>query len=233
MRGQETKGLTNDFWLLNLATGEKKKWRSFDASTGRPTHVKVIGNDITYIDQPKLVVASAESGLTQREFVVPGPFASYSFSQNENWLVVLDGAQTLHLFDARTTQLLKSQKLQFDEPSSPLEVTSDGRYVYVVASDCVLRRWDTKTNQLTETVLKSLRDSHDHSDYITLSVNEEFLIVCGSHGDFGIYDTANLDEVWYGRSGGTQYYVEAVWLGGRRIVFTTDLGVMYAGTLSP
>ena len=46
-------------------------------------------------------------------------------------------------------------------------------------------------------------------------------------------DRTNLDELWYGRSGGTQYYVEAVWLGDRRIVFTTDSGVMYAGTLSP
>jgi hypothetical protein len=66
---------------------------------------------------------------------------------------------------------------------------------------------------------------------MTLVNNDEWLVTAGNHGDVGIFDRATERLVAYTRSSSAAFYVEKVWINGKRMIFATDTGVMIDGEL--
>jgi hypothetical protein len=67
----------------------------------------------------------------------------------------------------------------------PIVVANDGRYVYQVASEGQLTRWDVQTGEVSESVLTKVREMHTRADFMTLANDDKWLITAGNHGDVG------------------------------------------------
>ena len=76
-----------------------------------------------------------------------------------------------------------------------------------------------------------VREMSSNVDFITLANNDEWLITAGNHGDVGIFDRETGSLVSYTRTSASAFYVEKVWVGGDRMIFTTDTGVMFDGRI--
>jgi hypothetical protein len=110
-------------------------------------------------------------------------------------------------------------------------VTDDGRYVYNIAQEGALTYWDLETGKATETVLAKIREMHSRVDFVTVANDDRWLVTAGNHHDVGIFDRATGRLVFYMQVGGAVFFVEKVWLKGKRMIVTTDIGVMYDGVL--
>jgi hypothetical protein len=148
-------------------------------------------------------------------------------------VAVIDATKSLYVFDIETGLRKVKQK---GEPADgewwfPLEVTNDGRYVYTIVGEGSLTRWDTVTGQPKKMVLQRLRETHSRSDFISLAENDTLFVAAGNHGDFGVFDALTGKLLSYGQIPAAAFFVEKVWVGGNRIVLTTDTGVMYSGSL--
>ena len=72
---------------------------------------------------------------------------------------------------------------------------------------------------------------HSNVDFMTLANNDQWLVTAGNHGDVGIFDRATGRLVAYTQTAASAFYVEKVWTNGKRMIVTTDTGVMYDGIL--
>jgi hypothetical protein len=110
-------------------------------------------------------------------------------------------------------------------------VTDDGRHVYNLGTEGSLTHWDMRSGKRTSSVLGRIREMHTRVDFMTLANDDRWLVTAGNHRDVGIFDRATGRLVFYMQAGAAAFYAEKVWIKGRRMIITTDTGVMYDGLL--
>ena len=66
---------------------------------------------------------------------------------------------------------------------------------------------------------------------MTLANDDRWLVTAENHHDVGIFDRETGRLVFYMQAGGAAFRVEKVWIKGKRVILTTDIGVMYGGVL--
>lgn len=212
--------------VLDLETRQYRKiyeaylWRS---------RIAVADNQIILAEGDRLKFLAVDSGQLTRELRLPSPILTSTISENRRWLALVDNAQKLTIFDLTT---LKKRRVAFKpKDAGPLAVTNDGRYVSLVAHGGRLLTYDLKTAKLTESVLKEIRDVHSNVDFMTLANDDKWIVVTGNHGDVGVFDRSTARLVSYTRVSAAAFYVETAWVRGNRIIFTTDIGVLFDGRL--
>lgn len=221
-----------DITLVNLETGEQKKLLT---SNQPRTRVMLIDSDVLYSSGNRIVLASAETAAQKREFVADGFISSFAISSNKRWLLTVEDSNAFCVFEIETGRRVASQRAEetaqgVPEPR-PQAITNDGRYVYSIGSEGNLTRWDATTNQTTKMVLQKLRQVHSRVDYLTLAENDTLIVTPGNHGDVGVYDSQTGELISYTRTPAAVFWTEKAWLSENRLIFTTDTGVMYSGTL--
>ncbi len=212
--------------VLDLETGQHRKvdeaylWRS---------RIAVADNQIILAEGDRLRFIAVDSGQVTRELRLPSPVLTSTISENRRWLALLDNAQKLTILDLKT---LKRRRVVFKpKDAGPLAVTNDGRYVSLVAHGGRFLTYDLKTAKLTESVLKEIRDVHSNVDFLTLANDDKWIVVTGNHGDVGVFDRATARLVSYTRVSAAAFYIETAWIRDNRIIFTTDIGVLFDGRL--
>ena len=211
---------------LDLETGQQKKL--FDLLYWR-AHVAVVDNTIVYPEGNRVKFRNIDGTVTGRELSANGFISFTAVSANKRWLAVIDETQRLTVFDLKTEQR-KTIRIKPLE-SGTIVVTDDGRHVYNLANEGALTHWDLNTGQATNSVLSKVREMHSRVDFMTLANDDRWLVTAGNHHDVGIFDRTTGRLVFYMQTGGAAFYIEKVWLKGKRMIVTTDTGVMYEGVL--
>lgn len=223
---------STEITVVNFETGEQKKLLKVDQT---PVNVELAGNDMLYSSGDRIVLASAETAEKRREFVADGPIRNFNLSANKRWLLAVDHSSTLYIFEIETGRRTASQRAEEADKgvqaTRPQAITNDGRYVYAIGFDGNLTRWDAATNQTSSMVLQKLREMHSSVDVLTLAENDTLVVAPGNHGDVGVFDSQSGELIMYTRTPAAAFWVEKAWLTGNRLIFTTDTGVMYSGSL--
>jgi tricorn protease-like protein len=89
-----------------------------------------------------------------------------------------------------------------------------------------LKRWDVSTGEV-----KTIADYRPVASSLTLSADEKFAIIGGSHYDIGVYEIATGKLGLNTRVDASDFYVPQTWMKGSRLIYITDEGVMFDGTL--
>jgi WD40 repeat protein len=210
--------------LLDLESGQQKKmfevnWRA---------RIAVVDNQIIYPAADRIKLTALDEPQNTRELKVAGAILSSAVSANSRWLAVME-EKTLSVFDLTT---LQKKTISIDPDDwGPYVVTNDGRYVYQMAREGQLTKWDVHTGEVTQSVLSRIREMHSTVDFITLANDDQWLVTAGNHGDVGFFDRLTGRLVFYTQTSAAASYVEKVWISGNRMIFTTDTGVMFDGVL--
>jgi WD40 repeat protein len=212
--------------VLNLETGEQKKL--FELLSWR-AHVVVADNTIVYPEGNRIRIRNLDGSESPRELRTKGVIDVTALSSNKRWYAATDETE-LTVFDLKTDQK-KTMSIKAVE-YGPLVVTDDGRHVYNLGLDGALTHWDLDTGTATSTVLGRVREMHSRVDFITLANDDRWLVTAGNHHDVGIFDRTTGRMVFYAQTGGAAYFVEKVWIKGKRMILTTDIGVMYEGVFN-
>ena len=61
------------------------------------------------------------------------------------------------------------------------------------------------------------------------SCDEQEIAIGGNHRDVAVYEIATGERRLYFEIGAADFYVTNVWLGGDRLLFSTDAGVLFDG----
>jgi WD40 repeat protein len=209
---------------LDLETGQQKKL--FDLLHWR-AQVAVVDNAIVYPEGNRVKFRNLDGSAIARELTTDGFIGITAVSPNKRWLAVIDETKKLTVFDLKSEQ----KKTMTIDPaeSGTVVVTDDGRYVYNIAQEGALTYWDLDTGKATEIVLAKIREMHSRVDFMTVANDDRWLVTAGNHHDVGIFDRATGRLVFYMQVGGAVFFVEKVWLKGKRMIVTTDTGVMYDG----
>lgn len=213
--------------LLNLDTGERRKLLDVRWWSAK---IALVGTQLMYPDVDRVKVITLESSRPIREFTVKAGIFRSAVSANGQWLAILDASQKLSVFETSTGKQTAVKATKADGPG-PIVVANDGRYVYQIAWEGQLTRWDMQTGEVSESVLAKLREMHTRADFMTLANDDKWLITAGNHGDVGIFDRATGNLLCYTQTSAAGFYVEKVWVSGDRMIFTTDTGVMFDGRL--
>lgn len=212
--------------LVDLETGQQKKL--FDLFWWR-AHTRLVGDVVVYPEGNRIKFASLDGSENHRELLVDGSIEATGLSPNKRWLAVVDDTQVLTVFDLQTgtknTISIQSGNV------GPLVVTGDGLNVYTIGREGALTHWDISTGKATGSVLTKVREMHSRVDFMTLANDDRWLVTAGNHHDVGIFDRATGKLVSYVRVDGAVYWVEKVWIKDKRMILTTDIGVMYDGVL--
>jgi WD40 repeat protein len=211
---------------LDLETGEQQKL--FDLLYWR-ARVALVENTIVYPEGDRVRFRNIDGSVSPRELKVNGPIDITAVSANKRWLAVIDETKTLTVFDLKSDQ----------KTTMPIEpvvdgaviVTDDGRHVYNIASEGALTHWDLNTAKTLNSVLDKIREMHSRVDFMTLANDDRWLVTAGNHHDVGIFERATGRLVFYMQTGGATFWIEKVWLKGKRMIATTDIGVLYDGVL--
>ena len=81
---------------------------------------------------------------------------------------------------------------------------------------------DTRQNSF-----KELGEHEGQCVCLRLSEDERCLVMGGNHRDYMVFDAESGEELDYGRTADADFYVTNGWLDGDRLIFTTDLGLLY------
>ena len=189
--------------------------------------VRVVGaaGGFIYNKSNKLVLASGTTGATVREFRVEPALEQYEVSENGEWLVAANEDGQLYCFAVKTGRRFYVSREKV-ESLTRLAITDDGRYVYTTDFQASLRRWDT-----THKTMKEISSIRGQARSLRLSTDEKRILVGGNHRDVSVYDVATGERISYLQVTSADFYVTNVWLGGDRLVFTTDAGVLLDGRL--
>jgi WD40 repeat protein len=209
---------------LDLETGQHKKL--FDLLSWRAT-LAVVDNTILYPEGNRVKFRNIDGSASTRELSVNGFIGMTAVSANKRWLAVIDETQMLTVFELKTGQR-KTISIKPVE-DGPIVVTDDGRDVYNLANEGTLNHWDLNTGKVTDSVLGKIREMHSRVDVMTLANDDRWLVTAGNHHDVGIFDRQTRRLVFYAQVGGASFWVEEVWIKGKRMIITTDIGVMYDG----
>lgn len=207
--------------LADVLTGEQRTLLEVNEPFAQ---VFAAGEGFVYRRGNGVVLADA-NGATRREFGAGEPIECFSVSRNGHWLAVAVKSGALNLFNVSTGERARSKTAKI-ENISRIAVTNDGRYVYTTEWVAHIRRWDT----LNDTA-EDLGGYRGQSSFLRLSKDERLIIIGGNHRDIGVYDAGSGKTVAYFRTSASDFYVTNGWLGGDRLIFTTDSGVMFDGVL--
>ena len=212
--------------VLDLDSGEQRKL--FDLYAWR-AQVAIVGDKIFYPAGDRVKVRSIDGSENQREFRAGGPIGLTAVSANKRWLAVVDETNALTVFDLQSEQKRTIRIKPIDY--GPVVVTDDGLHVYNLGVEGALTHWDLNTGKATSSVLDKIRENHSRVDFMILANDDRWLVTAGNHHDVGIFDRVTGRLVSYVQVGGAAFYVEKVWIKGKRMIVTTDTGVMYDGIL--
>jgi len=223
---------STDISVINLETGEQKKLLTLEQV---PVNVELLGADVLYSSGDRILLKSTETAEKKREFTANGPVRTFVTSANKHWLLAVEHSGSFCIFEVETGRRTVCQQigseLEGRPVSTPKAITNDGRYVYAIEYEGAVTRWDVTTKQPKTLVLEKLREMHSSVDVLTLAENDTLLVTPGNHGDVGVFDSQTGELIMYTRTPAAAFWVEKVWLSGNRLIFTTDTGVMYSGTL--
>jgi WD40 repeat protein len=185
--------------------------------------VQAAAGGFIYKRANSLVLAKWTDGSTVREYAVDGDLAAYAVSVNGKWLVASNN--TGHLF---RFQIVTGTRTNVGAESisdlTRLTITNDGRYVYTTEFGAALKQWDTQTK-----AMKQLAVIRGQARTLRLSRDEKEITIGGNHRDVAVYETATGERRLYFEIAAADFYVTNVWLGGDRILFSTDAGVLFDG----
>lgn len=215
-----------EMFVLDLDSGQQRKL--FDLYSWR-AQVAVVDNKVFYPEGDRVKVRNIDGSEDPRELRVGGPIGLTAVSANKRWLAVTDETDALTVFDLQSDQKKTIRIKPIDY--GPLVVTDDGRHVYNLGVEGALTHWDLNTGKANTSVLGIIRENHSRVDFITLANDDRWLVTAGNHHDVGIFDRATGRLVFYVQVGGAAFFVEKVWIKGKRMIVTTDTGVMYDGLL--
>jgi tricorn protease-like protein len=105
-----------------------------------------------------------------------------------------------------------------------LTISSDGRYIYATEFEGTLQQWDTQTS-----VMKKIGSIRGQARTLRLSRDEKEIAIGGNHRDVAVYEIATGERRLYFEIAAADFYVTNVWLGGDRLLFSTDAGVLFDG----
>lgn len=213
--------------MLDLENGQQTKMLDVQ---GWRAQISVIDDSIVYPEADRIKLVAIGDTQNRRELTMPGLIVATAVSTNRRWLAVLDDKNNLSVFDLKTLQK-KTISIQ-PEAWGAFVVTNDGGYVYQIAHEGQLTRWNINTGQSSQRVLSRIREMHSNVDFMTLSNDDRWLLTAGNHGDVGIFDRETGRLLHYTRIAAAAFYVEKIWINSNQIIFTTDTGVMFGGTLS-
>ena len=215
-----------EIFVLDLDSGQQRKL--FDLYSWR-AQVAVVGDKVFYPEGDRIKVRNVDGSENPRELKVAGPIGLTALSANKRWLAVTDETDALTVFDLQSERKKTIRIKPIDY--GPLVVTDDGRHVYNLGVEGALTHWDLNTGKANASVIGKIRDNHSRVDFMTLASDDRWLVTAGNHHDVGIFDRATGRLVSYVQVGGAAFYVEKVWIKGKRMIITTDTGVMYDGLL--
>jgi WD40 repeat protein len=216
----------SEITLLDLESGQLKKL--FDLYSWR-TRIAIVNNQVVYAQGDRIKFMNLDGSQDRRELKVDGFIHRIAVSANLRWLAAVDETQKLTVFDLPNGQK-KTISIKADDVG-PLVVTDDGLNVYTIEHEGALTHWDISTGKATASVLSKIRQVHSRVDFMTLANDDGWLVTAGNHRDVGIFDRTTGKLVSYVRVEGGAFWVEKVWIKGKRMILTTDTGVMYDGVL--
>ena len=211
---------------LDLETGQQKKL--FDLLSWR-ARIAVVENQIVYPEGDRIKFKNIDGSESGRELRANGLIGPTAVSANKRWFAVIDQTQKLTVFDLKSEQKT-TISIELND-SGPLVVTDDGKHVYRIAHGGTLIYWNVSTGKVTSSVLTRIREMHTQVDFMTVANNDRWLVTAGNHHDVGIFDRVTGRLVFYGQTGAAAFWVEKVWTNGKRMIVTTDTGVLYDGIL--
>lgn len=185
--------------------------------------VHAVAGGFVYKRGNKLVLAKWTDGETIREYPVEGELYGFAVSANGEWLVAANETGSLFRFDIRNGTRSPVGAENIDSLTG-LTISSDGRYVYTTEFQATLRQWDTQTS-----VMKELGSIRGQARTLRLSRDENEIAIGGNHRDVAVYEIATGERRLYFEIAAADFYVTNVWLGGDRLLFSTDAGVLFDG----
>ena len=171
----------------------------------------------------KLMLAKSMDGATVREYEIEGQLDGFAVSANGEWLVAINDTGSLFRFDIRKGT---RSPVGAENPKSltTLTISSDGRYIYATEFEGTLQQWDTQTS-----VMKKIGSIRGQARTLRLSRDEKEIAIGGNHRDVAVYEIATGERRLYFEIAAADFYVTNVWLGGDRLLFSTDAGVLFDG----
>ncbi len=216
---------------VNLETGQSTKLITIGQSF---SSIEVIDTDFLYSIGDKIVRASTATGAKKMEFATDGPIRTFFTSANKKWILAVNFSGSYSVFEVETGQRTTLQKAitveEYERPK-PLALSNDGRFVYSIGHSGDVTRWDTNTQQSKTFVLQVIRDSYSNVDVMILADNDTRLVTPGNHGNVGVFDAETGKLISYTQTETAAFWVEKVWLNANRLIYATDTGVIYIGTL--
>ena len=170
-----------------------------------------------------LVLAKWSDGATIREYKIEGGLGGFDVSANGEWLVAVNDTGSLFRFEIRTGARSPVGAENIKNLTG-LTISNDGRYVYTTEFEAKLRQWDTQTS-----IMKELGSIRGQARSLRLSRDEKEIAIGGNHRDVAVYEIATGERRLYFEIGAADFYVTNVWLGGDRLLFSTDAGVLFDG----
>jgi WD40 repeat protein len=205
-----------------------------DLSTGRAdvlfdvpqpfVDVEAVADGFLY-NQGNRLILSNKTGGKVREYVIDGKLDRFALSSNDEWLVVSNADGKLFRFEIKTGRRISVGARKVDTLTS-LTISNSGRFVFTTEFNADLKRWDTNTNKATD--LASIRGQ---AQTLKLSRDEKEIAVGGNHRDVAVYEIASGERRLYLQMSSADFYVTTVWLAGDRMLFSTDAGVLFDGTI--
>jgi tricorn protease-like protein len=187
----------------------------------------VVDGKIVYPEGDRIKLRNIEGSENARELPVSGLIESIAISANKRWLAVFHEPRQLTVFDLQSDQ--KKSMSVTPEEYAGLVITDDGQHVYNIASEGELTHWNVSAGTSEKTVLARIREMHTRVDFMTLANDDRWLVTAGNHHDVAIFERATGRLVFFVQAAAAAFYIEKVWLNNKRMIFTTDIGVMYEG----
>jgi WD40 repeat protein len=169
------------------------------------------------------LVLAGNNGATIREYSVEGKLGAYAMSKNGEWLVAANQDGKLFRFEIKTGSRT-SVGQENVESLTALSITNDGVHVYTAEFGADLKRWD-----VTAKTVKVLASIRGQAKTLKLSLDEKEITVGGNHRDVAVYEISTGERRLYLQIAASDFYVTNVWLGGDRLLFSTDAGVLIDG----
>jgi len=185
--------------------------------------VHAAAGGFVYKRENTLVLAKWSDGATIREYAIEGELRGFAASANGEWLVAVNDTGSLFRFEIRkgTRSPVGAENIK---NLTGLTITNDGRYVYTTEFEAKLRQWDTQTS-----IMKQLGSIRGQAQTLRLSRDEKEITIGGNHRDVAVYEIASGERRLYFEIAAADFYVTNVWLGGDRLLFSTDAGVLFDG----
>jgi len=172
-----------------------------------------------------LVLAKWTDGATIREYAIEGELDAFAVSANGEWLVAANKTGILFRFDIRkgTRSPVGAERV---DSLTGLTISNDGRYIYTTEFKAKLRQWDTQTS-----IMKEIGSIRGQAQTLRLSSDEKEIAIGGNHRDVAVYEIATGERRLYFEIAAADFSVTNVWLGGDRLLFSTDAGVLFDGSV--